>query len=414
MGDVEFTWVGNDGISAHPVKQLVQRHNTATSQEVRQCAAPCESSCHQASAPAYQPRGQAAQRVAAVKAQAGKVPLTHKSFQEVGRYKWLYPTLMLLIHSAAAWLLVPRIVDYTWTLVAMYASAAWASWRWARLIRASPGLLPRHPCAGMRAADALAPARFWLWKAQVEQFGLAAHRPGDAHALQLCGTCGLQQPGNSRHVGGPRGACIANFDHVCIWTGGPVGALNHAAFVQFLLAQIVHLACALLAWLAYSVATCHNSLHPIVCVASSGAFSPGIDTPGAWSERAAGAVAGLAGWLFWCFCLVVLAEQVVNAAYRTTINARVQARKYAQGTDSPRWSLRQALQPYPALRAAAPEALANAVHMPMLEWEATAQHMEGATGTLWIEALPKALAALVLPGMHEPCSRGGDRGAHNE
>ena len=63
---------------------------------------------------------------------------------------------------------------------------------------------------------------------------LLLHGPGGSE----CSTCEIMKPVRSKHS---TGACIPVFDHYCVWTGGPVSATNHRAFVSFVAIQLVHL-----------------------------------------------------------------------------------------------------------------------------------------------------------------------------
>ena len=193
-------------------------------------------------------------------------------------------------------------VPHAWMeLSVMYATLTLAFALYIRLLYTPPGRLPSL------ASAAAGPGERLLWLAQVVQYGTV-----DEHGRKVCSTCETVRPLRSKHM---KGSCVARLDHFCVWTGGPVAAGNHRAFLAFVFAEFFHLACASLCLLRFLLTFPEWSL------------------AAAWSARTSGLAwltCGIAVVLciFLAFTGALLVEQLGNAAWGMTTNEKMNSDRY--------------------------------------------------------------------------------------
>lgn len=126
-----------------------------------------------------------------------------------------------------------------------------------------------------------------------------------------CSTCGIIKPLRSKHS---TGACIPVLDHYCVWTGGPVSATNHRAFVVFVAIQLVHL---------FTIVPCLSAILLRKDWSFAHAFSALLTVKGYLTAAVTFTVV-----FFTIFTAALLVEQLRNAAQGVTTNERLNAKRF--------------------------------------------------------------------------------------
>jgi len=178
---------------------------------------------------------------------------TDSTTDKLAKKSWLfilmYTLMMVGLHAAAYVLIavdskcifmnvtiVPRASAHSYCAVAdlrqqlffMYLTLFLCILGYLWLVSRSRGLMPNCEDNAEHSSSEKS-RRLHIWAIQ-----LLLHGPGTAD----CVTCGVIKPQRSKHS---TGSCIPAFDHYCVWTGGPVSATNHRAFVVFVMVQLLHL-----------------------------------------------------------------------------------------------------------------------------------------------------------------------------
>ncbi|CAM9698706.1 unnamed protein product [Phaeothamnion confervicola] len=145
--------------------------------------------------------------------------------------------------------------------------------------------------------------------------GHVARAGGPPDPKAVCATCLVHKPLRSKHCA-QCGVCVARMDHHCIWLNNCVGRHNHALFVCFVAAHlfmcIVFIGLAALVWVDGVEG---NAACAVLGSLLSTRFFPTL-------------LLGLAAMLGSGMLLLILTEQLRNAAVNFTTNERINRRRY--------------------------------------------------------------------------------------
>ncbi len=258
----------------------------------------------------------------ATAAQAGRLHVESNT-DKLAKKSWIFVTLYIImmggLHTAGYLLMVVEskyssacsscslrnailysVQDLHLELGFMYATllASFVSYFW--LVSRSRGEMPN--CQQIEGGSAKKSREVHTWAVQMLLFG-----PGPAE----CSTCTVIRPLRSKHS---TGACIPTFDHYCVWTGGPVSATNHRAFVLFVAVQLLHL---------ITIIPCLATIY----MRREWGFWLAFNALFTFNGYLSAAVTFVVVF-FTIFTGALLFEQLKNAAQGVTTNERIHAKRY--------------------------------------------------------------------------------------